>query len=101
MDFMDETMKFHNNIHKEHELKYQEYERLRAECPKLIKQGQIVLVAVGFLGHGFHWIRKECQVLDVKGDNCKISFPRDNFLDKDEPKDWVYWIPNCLVTAIL
>lgn len=96
----DDMMKFHEEVQKEHQLKYLEYERLRAEPPKGIQEGQIVLVAVGFLGHGFHWIRKACKVLAVSGDNSKISFPSDSLLS-DMQKEWVYWIPNCLITAIL
>lgn len=96
----DDMMKFHENMQQKHALKYQEYERLRAECPKSVKEGQVVLVAVGLLGHGFHWIRKECKVLAVNGDNSKITFPSE-CSELHGKKYWEYWIPNCLITAIL
>ncbi len=97
---MDEMMDFHTQMQKEHALKYAEYERLRAECPKGIKKGQRVLVAVGFLGHGFHWIRKECTVLDIAEGSSLITFPSE-YAELHGQKTWEHWVPNCLITAIL
>lgn len=93
-------MDFHTQMQKEHELKYREYERLRAECPKSIKAGDKVLVAVGFIGHGFHWIREECDVLKVAGDSSYITFP-SKISDITGKNTWEHWIPNCLIVAIL
>jgi len=97
----EEMMSFEKRIQQEHELKYREYERLCADAPKLVKAGDRVIVAVGFLGHGFHWIRQECEVVDVKGCNVKIQWPMDKLFRDNGETHWVYWIPLSLVTAVL
>lgn len=100
----DDMINFHTEIQKEHALKYAEYERLRADCPKSIQKGQRVLVAIGFLGHGFHWIRGEANVLDVADGNSKIGWENEDHRrcpDIYKTARYEYWIPNCLITAIL
>lgn len=101
---MDKWLEFERDIKKEHDLKYREYERLRAECPKSVKVGDRVLVAVGFLGHGFHWARREAEVMESVGDSSKIGWDCEDY--KRCPtvyitKRWEYWVPNSLIVEVL
>ena len=75
---------------------YEELSRLNAEpCMKPMKVGDHVLVAVGLIGRGHPWERRECVVLEVSDTAVKIRCPNDL------GKRWTEWVLNTLVTDVL
>lgn len=76
-----------------------EYRRL-IKLPKIaIKKHDIVLVAVGLVGHGYEWVRKECRVLQVRKNSAKITFKG---LGEPIGRDWwVKWVDRALITDMV
>ena len=105
--FEEEILNFEKRVSESHKKKYDEFERLSQESPKIVEKGDKVLVAVGLLGHGFEWIRESCEVVDVKGNHSKVKwFDKHKMVNKDDGHVdfgdvWEYWIPNALIVEIL
>lgn len=94
MDELNNMFEHFREIDKHHKIQEDEYKRLASDTPKSVKIGQKVLVAVGLLGHGFHWIRQECDIINVSGNSSKIKWISYGSVHE-------YWIPNCLITSII
>lgn len=94
MDYFGDFISEMKSMNKSHEERENEFKRLKSETPKSIKRGDRVLVAVGLLGHGFHYVRQECVVLRVSGNNSKIYWKSDGYR-------WSYWIDNALIVEVL
>ncbi len=59
--------------------------------------GDRVVVAVGLLGYGFHWVRKEGKVLEVGDTSYKVRFEKLDY--KGGPVElWSHW---SLITDVL
>ena len=73
-----------------------ELAKLTAEpCMTPFEVGDRVIVAIGLIGHGHTWIRKECKVLEKAATSTKISFKSS--LDNE----FIEWINNILITDVL
>lgn len=89
-DFI-EIFKNSDRLHKQQE---SEYARLRQNPPRNIKVGDKVLVAVGLLGRGYVWKRKECEVVEISQVSIKVK-------SDEKYNEWEEWIDPVLITDVL
>ena len=93
-NFWEKMFESAENNHKKQE---NGFKKLCQELPILVKKGDKVIVAVGLLGRGFEWIRKECEVMETANISIKIrcqdTYYKDGF--------WEEWIHPALITDVI
>ena len=88
--------KFRDDVNRHHAKLDKELAKLTAEpCMTPFEVGDRVIVAIGLIGYGHTWIRKECKVLEKAATSTKISF--QNIVDKEQ----IEWVNNILITDVL
>lgn len=79
-----------DGIHKAHEQKKAEFDKLVADQSMILPNvGDRVVVAAGPLSRGFEWIRLEAVVLEVGQSSYKVRFTKDRF-DGTPDEEWVH-----------
>lgn len=85
-------------IREGHKKMEDEFRRLYAEpSTRVPVVGDRVIVAVGFLGRGHLWMRRECKVLEVGDTSVHVEIPDRYGSDKVDRE----WIHPALVTDVI
>lgn len=64
---------------------------------RVAKVGDRVIVAAGFLGRGWRWIREEAEIVDIGETSYKIRFAEASYDDSVKEE----WIHPALITDVL
>ena len=88
---------FFREANEHHRIQENEYERLKADIPRKVNIGDKVIVAIGLLGHGFRWIRQECEVIETASNSTKIRL-QEKHLDGSF---YEYWIDPALIIDVI
>lgn len=99
-DEMD-WLKYFDGVHEGHRKQEAEFMRLAAEpCMKRPNKGDRVLVAVGFLGMGFLWVRREGLVIECGDTSFHVELEHQYDFEQSKPKRRV-WVHQALITEVL
>lgn len=97
---MEDMFEYFRDINRHHESQDEDFRKLLVEpSAKTPSLGDHVIVATGFLGMGFNWIREEAVVLECGDTSYKVQFTDCKHIVDGTPT--VKWVHQALITDVL